>query len=85
MTIKLKFIELSIKIAIFILRKAVSWRMKRGGYSKQPGTHNWTIKREKILPADPDVSVTVHEGNAIKDLVSAAVVSIFYKNSKTTP
>lgn len=72
-----KIIELIIRASMTGLRLAVAWRLRKMGYTKQG--HTWSVEREQITPSDPKVSVSVHEGNAIKELVSAAVATIYKK------
>ena len=72
---KRRFIESVIRSAMFGLRYAVAWRMKKMGFRKEGNV--WTKDREKILPVDPQVSVSVHEKNAIIELVQAANATIF--------
>lgn len=72
-----KIIELIIRASMIGLRLAVTWRMRKLGYAKKDD--HWCIDRDRVSPSDPHITVSVSEPNAIKELVSAAVQTLYKK------
>lgn len=72
-----KIIEFIIRASMVGLRLAVTWRMSKLGYTKKDD--HWCIDRDRVSPSDPHITVSVSEPNAIKELVSAAVQTLYKK------